>query len=98
MNVATRIIVTSTEVTLKSGTSNKTGKPYTMRSQHASLDGPRFRMPVELTLGDQQVPHAPGVYAIDFDSSIAVGRFGSLGFERSLTLVKVADLPAKKAA
>lgn len=98
MQSQTRVIVFDTAVTTKGGTSARTGKPWTIREQIASLDGPRFRVPVRLTLGDQQAAYEPGVYEIDFDKSIAVGRYDDIGFERSLQLVRVGDLPKAKAA
>lgn len=93
-----RVTISDTEVTTKNGTSKRTGNAYSMREQFGSIETPRYRVPVRLTLGDQQAPHAPGVYEIDFAKSIEVDRFGGLAFARTLSLVRVGDLAKKQAA
>lgn len=93
----TRITINSTEVQTKQGTSQKTGKPWSRREQAATAETDAFRMPIRLALGDQQAPHAPGTYTIDFDRSITVGPYGDLQFARVLVLKPLAEV-AKKAA
>lgn len=85
-----RITITSTAVETKSGTSKKTGKPYTVHEQRATAENSRFRMPVRLTLGDDGKPYPEGQYDVDLDASVKIGQYGDFGWERQLVLVPVA--------
>lgn len=92
-----RLTFSSTHVDTKGGNSAKTGKPWTRREQEAIAETERFRMPVRITLGDQQAPYAPGVYTLDFDASVTVGQWGDLQFARVLSIKPLAET-AKRAA
>lgn len=79
-----KIEVKSTETTTKSGTSGKTGKPYSIREQVAcyAFLTDRKRQPnayptrINVTLEDGQPPYEPGVYTIA-EESLYADRFGS---------------------
>lgn len=89
-----RVNVTSEEVETKSGTSKKTGKPYTVHEQKATAENSRFRMPVRLTLGDDGKPYPIGAYDVDFEASVKIGQYGDFGWERQLVLVPVKSAKA----
>jgi hypothetical protein len=79
-----KIEVKSAEIYTKTGTSARTGKPYSIREQDAyahicDRDGKPQPYPVKikLMLGDQQSPHAPGNYQLS-DTSFWVDRFAGL--------------------
>lgn len=95
-----RIKITSTDVETKSGIAAKSKKPYTIHQQKATAENARFRMPVRLTLGEDEngnpVPHAVGEYEIDFESSVSINQYGDFGYERQIVLVPLTA--AKKAA
>lgn len=70
----------TTKVNVRSGISQRTGKPYTMRSQIALLKGSRVMGEVEIMLQDDQQPYTVGDYEIDLERSIYIGAFRSLRF------------------
>lgn len=91
-----KITITSTAIQTKSGTSNKTGKPYEIREQAAWIhlvgeDGKPHPYPTQmmLMLEKNQHPHGLGDYILH-PSSIQSGRFGSLQIKPLL-------LPAQQA-
>lgn len=88
-----RIEVKTDAVNVKSGTSTRTGKPYSIREQEAwahvlGRDGKPQPYPVSvvLPLGDDQPPYPPGQYTLD-PTCLYVDRF------RSLTLSKARLMP-----
>ena len=82
-SLAMKIEIQSTDVDVRSGTSSRTGKAFTMRQQTAYLhhDGQPYPVRFLLTLGDTQAPYAPGFYTLN-PSSIRVGRFNDLELDR----------------
>ena len=74
-----------------SGTSNRTGRPFTIRKQEAwaHLPGEPYPRAISIPLGREQSPYAPGTYALD-PKSFFVDKFGSLSLRPSLTAAKVA--------
>jgi len=78
-----KIEIKSADVMTKSGTSARTGKPYTIREQlgywHAK--GKAYPIEVKITLDDSAQPFAPGVYTLG-EESFMVGRFGDLQIGR----------------
>lgn len=87
-----RIEITSDQVHTKTGTSAKSGKPYTIREQEGYLHGlGAYPVACRVMLGDDQKPYAPGLYEVG--APLSVGRFQSLQVNRALGLV-----PVKKAA
>ncbi|KXU35586.1 hypothetical protein AXE65_06250 [Ventosimonas gracilis] len=68
MNVLVEI--ESTEVAVKEGTSQKTGKPYCIREQRAYLKLPHFKYPQEIKLPvpDELPSYAAGMYTLDTES------------------------------
>lgn len=90
-----RITISSTEVTSKSGTSQKTGKPWSIREQACSAENSRMRVPAILTLGHNQEPHAPGIYEVDFEQALQVDRFGGFSLARVIPLRRVSDAKPK---
>ena len=81
----TRITIDSTEVHTKSGTSNRTGKPYSIREQGAWLHtGAKFPVACRLPLEEGQPPFEPGDYEVT--SPLSVGRFEALQVNRNLGL------------
>ena len=92
-----RITIESTEVHTKTGTSQRTGKGYSIREQDAYLHT-RKKYPVacRIPLGDEQEPYAPGDY--DIASPLTVGRFDSLVVNRDLGLKLIAARPVRAAA
>jgi hypothetical protein len=85
-----KIEIQSSEVKSRSGTSQKTGRPYTIREQQAYAHIPTSAYPVEISInlrGDEQ-PWSPGMYQLD-DASFFVDRFKSLSIG-TLTLRPIA--------
>jgi hypothetical protein len=75
-----KIQVKNDEVETVRGT-GQSGRPYEMRKQAAYLlQGEEVRR-IELMLGRDQSPYAPGFYSID-DRSYEVDRFGNLKIGR----------------
>lgn len=81
-----KIEVKSSEVNVKSGTSKKSGKPYSIREQVAYLhvQGEAYPQRCVLQLEDEQQPYAPGVY--ETANELYVGDFGRLAVSRRMTL------------
>lgn len=79
-----RVVVESAEVSEKSGTSPKTGKPYRIREQGAYIfllgaDAKEKKFPthMRINLDDDQAPFPPGEYSLAM-TSLYVGRFDAL--------------------
>jgi hypothetical protein len=73
------IEITSTEYTTRKGTSQRTGKEYSMNEQFAYMHRPNDPYPekIKLTLDNGQAPYAAGNYDLHH-SSFSVGRFGGI--------------------
>lgn len=73
------IEVTSQEVQNRAGTSQRTGKQYSINEQTAYVhrQGQPYPEKIKVTLGDQQQPYAVGNYDLHPDSYY-VDKFGSL--------------------
>jgi len=84
-----RIEILSAEVQVKTGTSTKSGKPYTIREQAAALHDSRNKYPAACLwqLERDAQPLAPGLY--DIDSPLSVGSFERLQMNRDVVLVPV---------
>lgn len=67
------------------------GNPYTSYSQPAYLHRPSEKYPEKVAFAIASVNDAlkQGFYAIDFDKSLTVGQWNSLGFNRNLTVTPV---------
>lgn len=77
--MALEIEVHTSEFSIKSGTSARTGKPYSIREQIGYVKFPKELYPVQikLTLEDNTAPYQPGKYQLA-DNSFFVGRFNDL--------------------
>ncbi len=85
------IEITSAETQNISGTSAKTGKPYSFNKQNAFLHtADKYPTPFELTLFDDARPYAPGKYHLA-EASLQVDRNGRL----IVNPVLIAITPAK---
>jgi len=89
------IKIESSKLVTKSGTSQRTQKPYEIREQSALMfkAGESYPDKIKISLRDGQAAYAPGDYTLD-DSSFYPSRFG--GLEVSPVLVAYAA-PAKQA-
>lgn len=81
-----KIKVTSDAVETRSGESKKSGKPYTMHTQHATAENEHFRQPIRLTLGDDGKPYPIGDYECDLEAAVQINQYGDIGFKRVLPL------------
>lgn len=91
-----KVIIESTAVTVKAGTSPRTGKDYSIREQRAFLHGERIRGEIKLNLEGDQPPYPVGEYGFDLEKSVYIGRFQSFGFSPVLVpLEKVQALPVQ---
>lgn len=92
------IEIKSAEVEVQSGTSKRTGKPYTMRRQYGMVTTPKGEVRrIEVPLGDKQDPHPPGLYRVNADESLFVNGYGRLELGR-LVLVREEAAPLRKAS
>lgn len=81
-----RITIETTNVTQKGGTSQRTGKPYSIREQEGWLHtGARYPLACKLALGKDQAPYQPGDYIVE--NALTVDRFCALVVNRDLRLV-----------
>lgn len=94
-----KVIIQSTEVKNISGTSNKTGKPYSIRKQAAwiQLSGKPFPVEIELRLPDDTACYAPGEYETDIESALFVDKFRSLSVGDYLDLKLIRGTALKAA-
>ncbi|AWA06641.1 single-stranded DNA-binding protein [Aeromonas hydrophila] len=85
-----KIEIANVNVRNQSGTSQKTGKPYSMNKQEAylHLDGQPYPVRFEFNLADGATPFQKGFYTVT-DKSFIVDRFGSLALSGQLELVPV---------
>ena len=81
-----------------SGTSSKTGKPFSMNKQegYCHMDGQPYPQRIEITLDDKSTGFPPGMYQME-ETSFYVNRFGQLSIG-TLKLKRIADLPAQQKA
>jgi hypothetical protein len=93
-----KITIVSTEVKPLTGTSKRTGKPYSLKRQEATFESARERRVCMLMLGDEQPPYEPGVYEIDASAAFTVSQYGDIELTRVIPLRRVSDLPRIKAA
>lgn len=79
------IEVTSQEVRVRSGTSQRTQRAYSLREQDAYFfkSGAQYPEKIKLTLEDNQPAYQPGVYELS-QESFFVDRFGSLAVKPRL--------------
>lgn len=87
-----KIEIDSTEIDVFSGTSNRTGKPFSMRKQAAwvHLPGDRYPTRIEMTLDDDSQAYPKGEYKLG-PRSLFVDRFGRLSLGRlELVTLKLA--------
>ncbi|MDR2092848.1 MAG: G5P family DNA-binding protein [Azoarcus sp.] len=96
-----KLEVRTAEVSLKQGTSAKTGKPYSIKEQVAwcffvdAHGNPEpYPSRVMLTIEDDEQPYQPGIYELSL-KSFSLGKFGSIFCRPKLT--PIASV-AKKAA
>lgn len=73
------IEVTETTIENRSGTSNRTGKAYSMNEQTAWMHKPGQQYPerIKITLEQNQMPYQPGNYNLA-PASFRVDRFGGI--------------------
>lgn len=95
-----KIEIVNVNVRNQSGTSQRTGKPYSMNKQEAFLhiEGQPYPVRFEFNLAEGATPFQKGFYTLS-DKSFMVDRFGSLGVSGQLELVPlVANHQARPAA
>lgn len=71
--------IENSQITTRSGTSERTGKPYTIREQQALMfrDGERYPERIKVTLDEGTSAYQPGRYSLS-DASFSVSRFGAI--------------------
>ena len=86
-----KIEIVNVNVRNQSGTSQKTGKAYSMNKQEAylHLDGQPYPVRFEFNLADGATPFQKGFYTVT-DKSYIIDRFGSLALSGQLELVPIA--------
>ncbi|GHU14813.1 hypothetical protein FACS189441_5370 [Betaproteobacteria bacterium] len=91
-----KVEIKSAEVEVKSGTSNRTGKPYSIREQVGwgffvdSHGKPQpYPQRIRLTIEDGEEPYAPGTYQLA-PSSFYPDRFGQLSCRAKLQPIAAA--------
>lgn len=78
-----KIFIQSAEVIEKTGVSQKTGKPYSIREQlgYAHIPGKHFPVAIRIPLEDGSAPYPEGNYLLS-DRSFQVGSFDTLKLGR----------------
>lgn len=87
----------TTDVVNMSGTSQRTGKDYSINKQlgYLFLNGSPYPEKIELTLNDGQPPYNIGKYYVDLNQAASIDRFGSIGIDaRNLKLHLVTEKAA----
>lgn len=95
-----KIEIANVSVRNQSGTSQRTGKPYSMEKQegYLHLEGQPYPVKFEFTLAQGAKPYEKGYYTVT-DKSFIVDRFGSLSLSGQLELVPIAaNQPASRVA
>lgn len=87
--MAIRIEIENSQILTRSGVSERTGKPYTIREQAALMfrDGERYPERIKVNLDDGMSAYQPGNYVLS-DASFSVSRFGALQVRPLLLSVK----------
>ena len=72
------IEVENAQIVTRSGVSDRTGKPYTIREQQALMfrEGERYPERIKVTLDEGMSAYPPGRYTFS-DASYVVSRFGA---------------------
>ncbi|WP_429154072.1 single-stranded DNA-binding protein [Aeromonas media] len=85
-----KIEIVTDKVTVKSGTSQRTQKPYSINKQEGFLftEGAKYPVRFEFNLAEGATAHAPGMYKLD-ESSFFVDRYGALSLSGQLALVPI---------
>lgn len=85
-----KIEIVSDKVTVKSGISQRTQKPYTINKQEGFFfaEGAKYPVRFEFNLADGATAFAPGMYKLD-ESNFYVDRFGALSLSGQLVLVPI---------
>lgn len=84
-----RIEIESQQFVTRSGVSQKTGNPYTIREQAALLfrEGEKYPERIKLTLDEGLTPYPVGLYTLH-DSSFTVNRYDALQVRPVLSVLK----------
>ncbi len=100
-----KVEVKSTDISRKTGNSQKSGKPYDIAEQEAwaHLPGEPYPVKISVTLPDDHLrdgqwqAYAIGAYELDLGRSLSVGRFGSLQVASRLVLKKLEGAASRAA-
>lgn len=86
-----KIEIKSAETVTKSGTSKRTGKPYSIVEQvgYLFVQGEAYPQRCVLQIDDGVQPYQPGIY--DTADELRVGDFGRLSVSRGLRLLPVSS-------
>ncbi len=73
------IEIENTQIVERSGVSERTKKPYTIREQQALMfrEGERYPERIKISLDEGASPYKPGRYTLH-PSSFSVSRFGAM--------------------
>lgn len=67
-------------IDIKEGIGKNSGRPYRIASQdaHIHLEGEKYPVPTKINISEADHPkgYPQGVYEIDIDRSVSVGRYG----------------------
>lgn len=90
-----KLIIHSKDTDLVAGTSPKTGKAYSFRTQKAYLQSPLEPYPkeIQLTLNDNALPSDPGIYDLDVENSVYADRNGRIAIRPVLNIASKQPLP-----
>lgn len=82
-----KVEIKSAEVSERSGISEKTGKPYTIREQtgYAFIEGEAYPVKIKLPLDRDQQPFGKGYYQLA-GSCFYVSKYGRLELSKTLVL------------
>ncbi|NAZ17939.1 DNA-binding protein [Glutamicibacter soli] len=71
--------IENAQILTRSGVSERTGKPYTIREQQALMfrEGERYPERIKVTLDEGMSAYQPGRYTLS-DASFSVSRFGAM--------------------
>lgn len=76
--MAIRIEIENSQILTRSGVSERTGKPYTIREQNALMfkDGEKYPERIKVNIDEGMSAYQPGFYAFA-DASYGVSRYGA---------------------
>lgn len=86
-----KIEIVSDKVTVKSGVSSRTQKPYSINKQEGyffAAGDTKYPVRFEFNLADGATAFAPGMYKLD-ESNFYVDRFGALSLSGQLVLLPI---------